>query len=211
MKCLEKDRTRRYETATGLAADITRHLSDEPVLASPPSTAYRLRKFARRNRGQVIATVIVLCALILGIAGTTSGLVWALDQKERAEVAEADAVARAVEVDQVAAFQSKQLSTIHPHKMGDHLRTALLREASAAERLQLETMLDSIDLTGIALGLLEAVLQGYTQSSAISRESRGLDGATLTGAQNQVGLKCLAIQQIHIESVVHDRDHATVR
>ena len=59
MKCLEKDRTRRYETANGLAADIQRHLNDEPVTAGAPSAAYRLRKFVRRNRAQVIAGGIV--------------------------------------------------------------------------------------------------------------------------------------------------------
>ena len=51
MKCLEKDRTRRYETANGLAADVRRYLADEPVPAGPPSAGYRLRKFLRRNRG----------------------------------------------------------------------------------------------------------------------------------------------------------------
>ena len=55
MKALEKDRTRRYETANGFAADVLRHLSYEPVLAAPPSRAYRLRKFVRKHRGAVIA------------------------------------------------------------------------------------------------------------------------------------------------------------
>src|SRR5262245_37176302 len=52
MKCLEKDRNRRYETANGLAADLQRYLNDEPVVACPPSAAYRFRKFVRRNRLQ---------------------------------------------------------------------------------------------------------------------------------------------------------------
>ena len=50
MKALEKDRTRRYETANDFARDIQRYLNDEPVEACPPSTAYRLRKLVRRNR-----------------------------------------------------------------------------------------------------------------------------------------------------------------
>jgi eukaryotic-like serine/threonine-protein kinase len=50
MKCLEKDRTRRYETANGLAADLLRHLNNEPVLARPPSKAYRFQKMVRRNK-----------------------------------------------------------------------------------------------------------------------------------------------------------------
>ena len=51
MRCLEKDRTRRYESASGLARDIERHLRDEPVEACPPSTSYRMGKFLRRHRG----------------------------------------------------------------------------------------------------------------------------------------------------------------
>jgi serine/threonine protein kinase len=53
MKCLEKDRNRRYETAKDFAADVQRYLNDEPVQACPPSPGYRLRKFARRNKGPV--------------------------------------------------------------------------------------------------------------------------------------------------------------
>src|SRR6185436_17850084 len=50
MKALEKDRNRRYETANGLATDVQRYLTDEPVQACPPSTGYRLRKFIRKNK-----------------------------------------------------------------------------------------------------------------------------------------------------------------
>ena len=74
MKALEKDRTRRYETANAFAADVLRYLNDEPVEASPPSTAYRLRKFARKHRKPVIALASIMAILVLGIAGTTWGL-----------------------------------------------------------------------------------------------------------------------------------------
>ncbi|MGO9921798.1 MAG: tetratricopeptide repeat protein [Isosphaeraceae bacterium] len=74
MKALEKDRTRRYETVNGFAADISRHLAYEPVLAAPPSRSYRLRKFVRRNRAGVIAASLVLLALVAGVTGTTLGL-----------------------------------------------------------------------------------------------------------------------------------------
>ena len=55
MKCLEKDRTRRYETANGFAMDVQRYLADEPVSACPPSASYRFKKFVRRNKGPVLA------------------------------------------------------------------------------------------------------------------------------------------------------------
>jgi serine/threonine protein kinase/tetratricopeptide (TPR) repeat protein len=72
MMALEKDRTRRYETANGLAADIQRHLAHEPVVAAPPSRAYRLQKFVRKHRGAVIAASLVLLALLGGLAAVAA-------------------------------------------------------------------------------------------------------------------------------------------
>src|SRR5439155_22454359 len=63
MKALEKDRTRRYETANGFARDVERYLEDEPVLACPPSRVYRVRKFTRRNKGVVATTALILVVL----------------------------------------------------------------------------------------------------------------------------------------------------
>jgi eukaryotic-like serine/threonine-protein kinase len=74
MKALEKERSRRYETANGFARDIERYLDEEPVEACPPSTAYRLRKFIKKHRGQVIAASVVLVTLLLGMVGTSLGL-----------------------------------------------------------------------------------------------------------------------------------------
>src|SRR5262249_25731817 len=71
MKCLDKDRNRRYETANGLARDIERYLNDEPVHACPPSRGYRLRKLLRRHKGPVLAGVLVLLTLLAGVAGVT--------------------------------------------------------------------------------------------------------------------------------------------
>jgi serine/threonine protein kinase/tetratricopeptide (TPR) repeat protein len=75
MKALAKERDRRYETANGFAKDIERFLNHEPVLAGPPSTGYRMRKFVRRNRGQVVAALAICVVLVAGIAGTTVGLI----------------------------------------------------------------------------------------------------------------------------------------
>src|SRR5262249_8578561 len=87
MKCLEKDRNRRYETANGLAHDIERYLHDEPVQACPPSSWYRLWKFAQRNKGPVLAATVIVTLLVGGIIGTTIGLLQARaerDEKEKA-------------------------------------------------------------------------------------------------------------------------------
>src|SRR5262249_51116975 len=69
MKALEKDRNRRYETASGLAADLRRYLDDEPVQAGPPSAAYRFRKFAPRNKVALAMAAVVSAALVLAAVG----------------------------------------------------------------------------------------------------------------------------------------------
>jgi serine/threonine protein kinase/tetratricopeptide (TPR) repeat protein len=95
MKALDKDRNRRYDTAGAFAADLQRYLADEPVQACPPSTSYRLRKFAWRNRGPVLAASLVLLALAGGIVGTTIGLVQARQARDAAaERAEGERVAK---------------------------------------------------------------------------------------------------------------------
>jgi hypothetical protein len=87
MKCLEKDRTRRYETANGLVADLKRHLNNEPVSARPPSTAYRFQKALRRNKLAFAAAAAVVAALVLGVIGTSIGLIHAERQRREAEAA----------------------------------------------------------------------------------------------------------------------------
>jgi WD40 repeat protein len=101
MKALEKDRTRRYETANAFAHDLQRYLADEVVEARPPSRGYRLKKFVRRHKGQVIAVSLVFFALLAGMAGTTWGLFKAREQEQiaRDETAEKDK-ARLAEIEQ---------------------------------------------------------------------------------------------------------------
>src|SRR3990172_8440574 len=84
MKALEKDRTRRYETANGLAMDVQRHLADEPVLAGAPSAMYRFQKFARRNRTAFAMAAVVTVEMLLGIVGTTWQAIRATSQRGRA-------------------------------------------------------------------------------------------------------------------------------
>ena len=71
LKAMEKDRTRRYGSVGEFAADITRHLNDEPVLAGPPSTVYRFQKFVRRNRTLVASSLVVLTVLIAAVVIST--------------------------------------------------------------------------------------------------------------------------------------------
>ncbi len=93
MKCLEKERSRRYETASGLARDVQRYLADEPVQAGPPGVGYRVRKFVRRNRGPVVAAGLFLALLVVGVVGTSVGLLRAVKAERDAEAARGDAEA----------------------------------------------------------------------------------------------------------------------
>jgi WD40 repeat protein len=86
MKSLEKDRTRRYETANAFAADLLHYLNDEPVQACPPSATYRFGKFARRNRVAITTVTLVAAALVLG----TIVSVWQAIRAESALAAEAE-------------------------------------------------------------------------------------------------------------------------
>ena len=106
MKCLEKQRDRRYETANALARDVQRYLADEPVEARPPSVRYRMQKFISRNKGQVIAAGLVLVALLAGMAGTTWGLFEAKRQEQiaRGETKAAE-LARQAEAEQRSAAE----------------------------------------------------------------------------------------------------------
>lgn len=92
MKCLEKNRDRRYETASGLGRDIQRFLAGETVEARPASTQYRLQKFVRRNKGLVIAASLITLTLLAGIVGTSLGLWEANRQRvfalEKADIAD---------------------------------------------------------------------------------------------------------------------------
>jgi eukaryotic-like serine/threonine-protein kinase len=125
MKSLEKERSRRYETANGLAMDIERYLTDEPVLACPPSASYRLRKFVRRNRGQVIAAALVVLALLAGIAGTTIGLIRAERQRQLAEE-------QRVKAEQARDLTRQALDAMTSTVTGDALTTQ--REISADQK-----------------------------------------------------------------------------
>jgi WD40 repeat protein/serine/threonine protein kinase len=77
MKCLEKDRSRRYDTASALARDVERYLADEPVEACPPSAGYRLRKFARKHRAGLTTATGFAMLLVAGLVASILLTVWA--------------------------------------------------------------------------------------------------------------------------------------
>ncbi|MHC4066592.1 MAG: serine/threonine protein kinase, partial [Planctomycetota bacterium] len=138
MRCLDKDRVRRYETADALAMEVRRYLNHEPVSAGPPSAAYRVRKFARRNRGPVVAAGLLTLALLAGLIGTTTFALREAHQRKLAEESEQEArdneaiaLRRADETRRVAEFQAKMLKGIDAQTMGQMILQELRNDVRA--------------------------------------------------------------------------------
>jgi hypothetical protein len=112
MKCLEKNRERRYTTAAELADDLRRHLSGEVVQARPPSTLYRAQKFVRRHRGPVAALVALAIVMTLGIIGTTIGMTRAFSANVRLERALTDVKAERDRADAEANWSFRVASVL---------------------------------------------------------------------------------------------------
>ncbi|MFO0856202.1 MAG: serine/threonine-protein kinase [Phycisphaerales bacterium] len=135
MKALEKDRQRRYETATSLAADVRRYLAGEAILAAPPSTAYRFRKFIRRNRLVVTACGAVALALLVGVVAfawqasvarnqrdiAIASQIAETQQRKAADAARAETSKRAAELKVVSDFQADMLAHVDTVLAGQQL------------------------------------------------------------------------------------------
>lgn len=154
MKCLEKDRTRRYETANGLALDVKRFLANEPVSARPPNAAYQFQKFYRRHRFGLAAAGAVGLALLIGFGFSTWSYVQERKARSRAEAAEhqqsilrgqsenarqkaEQAEARAVVQKQLAESERKksQESELHAHRLLYASDMNLVQQALKANNL----------------------------------------------------------------------------
>jgi len=114
MKCLEKQRERRYETANGLARDIQRYLDGEAVEACPPSIRYRLGKFLRRNKGPVLAASLLLLSLVGGIIGTSIGMNWALRSAEAERKANLESQRRQGQVERGSQILASVFADLDP-------------------------------------------------------------------------------------------------
>ncbi len=161
MKALEKDRNRRYESASAFAADVQRYLSDEPVQACPPSAGYRLRKVLRRHRGAILAASTVLVSLLGGIIGTSWGLIRAQTawkaETQRADAekyAKEEALKREAETQAVLEFvENRVFGTARPRgKDGGQGQDVTLRQA-------VELALPIVEASFVRQPLVEARLR----------------------------------------------------
>ena len=132
MKALEKDRDRRYETANAFAMDIQRCLDNETVLASPPSTTYRLKKFVHRHKAPLAAAAAVFAVLVAGVVVSTWQAIRAT-QAEREMAAERDAKERARrDSEDIAKFLGDILRSPDPTRNGRDIRVVDLLDTAAS-------------------------------------------------------------------------------
>src|SRR2546430_14908334 len=110
----KKDRARGYETANGLARDIERHLSNEPVVASPPSRIYRFRKAVRRNKRAFTAAAAVAVLVVTGVVMSTWQAVRATKAKAQALTEKQRADEEAAKKEGVKPFFNGTFGSAHP-------------------------------------------------------------------------------------------------
>jgi serine/threonine protein kinase/tetratricopeptide (TPR) repeat protein len=199
MKALEKDRNRRYETANGFARDVQHYLADEPVLACPPSAAYRLRKFIRRNRRAVATTAVVLLVVLGGIVGTTYGLVRA-HQAQRQEAEQR----RSAEQERDEKEQARKEALAHLQTGRQSMERIL--EKISKDGIGLEPRLE-----GLFRSLLEEVTTFYQELASTCGDNRKLRAdlalayCRLGKAHERIGEKEQAVRALRQAIAMYER------
>jgi WD40 repeat protein len=138
MRCLEKDRTRRYDTANGLALDIGRYLKNEPVAARPPSKLYEFQKMVRRHKVGFAATAAVIVVLAAGVVTSTWEAVRALRAKHDADSARLEAETRRTEADTARKAETAQRLATEQARANETAQR-VLAESNAAKARENET------------------------------------------------------------------------
>jgi serine/threonine protein kinase len=146
MKCLDKDRNRRYETASSLARDIERYLRDEIVEAKPPSALYRLQKFTRKNRVAVFLTLFVAASILAILFNAVVGQFSVRRQRDRAVAAEQQAIAASHEKEQArqeaVASANKALAAAEEERKAKDLAQRRLSQIEKANDILASIFLD---------------------------------------------------------------------
>jgi WD40 repeat protein/serine/threonine protein kinase len=212
MKCLEKDRTRRYETANGLAADLKRHLNNEPIIARPPSRWYEFQKTVRRHKFGFAATAAVILVLALGVLASTRQAVRAR-KAERAATQEQQKTGKALAAETRARAALEETVERERREAYFHHITLAHRELSVdnlGQALQLLKECPS-DLRGWEWDYLSrycriepVVLQGPAEVSAVSFHADG-ERVAAAGGDGTIRIWDLASGQVLQTLRGHDR------
>jgi eukaryotic-like serine/threonine-protein kinase len=213
MKAIDKDRARRYATVSDLAADIQRHLRHEPVVAGPPDTIYRVRKFVRRNRTGVVAACATLIALMVAVTGTTFGMIKARNAEAdarqsadaealarvQAEFARTEAESEALKAKTVTKFLVDTLSTANPDKSEG--REPTIREVLDDAVVGLEVSLVDHPLIEAdireALGLIYKSLGRYAEALTQLKASLAIKTEYAAISDDEIAARNLDIAWVH--------------
>jgi len=169
MKALEKDRTQRYGSVSDLAADLRHHLANEPVSAGPPTLGYRARKFVRRHRLGVSVAATLLGAVLLGLAGTTYGMLRALraERQARLEVQTTERVSQFMfgmfEINDPGEARGRSITALEILDRGvEQIRDDLVDEPALRGRMleSMGTVYRGLGLYEDAVPLLEGAVDG---------------------------------------------------
>jgi non-specific serine/threonine protein kinase/serine/threonine-protein kinase len=228
MKALEKDRTRRYETANGLARDIERYLNDESVEAGPPSATYRLRKLARKHRG-LLATAGAF-AVVLGVgsaismylavratkAERTARFAEVESRRQRDQALEARAEAQTERDAAVAEKGRADQQAAIARAVNDFLQNDLLAEASPAKNPRNRKMTVE-DLLGRAAAKIPNKFGNQAEVEAAIRHAIGETyralGLYVAGhphLERTLALRRTALGPQHVETLLATKDLAEI-
>jgi tetratricopeptide (TPR) repeat protein len=199
MKALEKDRSRRYETANGFAMDVQRYLADETVQACPPSAGYRLGKFVRRNRRTVVAASLVAITLLAGVVGTTVGLMQAKQRAEGQQRAKESAEKRLAQIEKGIDILSSVFENLRPQAevnegqslqslLGERLDQAAaeLEGEAVGEPLVVARLQSRLGWTYLGLGRADKAEVLFAKALATRQAALGADHPlTLIALYNQ--------------------------
>ena len=188
IKSLDNDRARRYDTAAAFAADVTRHLEDEPVQARPPSLGYRLTKLVRRHRVAVPTTVLALLVILASTAFATAGMIRAT-HAERLAIQEADA-ARSVTDFLVNLFRASIPGEVPADKVTARQlldRGATRATSGLARQPALQgRILHAVGSAYGALGLYDAARPQFERALALRQQALGAN--SLAAAETETAL-----------------------
>ncbi len=167
MKAIDKDRTRRYETAASLASDVERHLNHEPVVAGPPRATYKFRKFLRRHRVGALAGSLVALALIAGFALAMVGFVRARNERDLADAEKARAQA-------MSRFFQEMLASADPLQMRQLAAFALDDNVVTLPAAHLERDVSVAQMVRRAGARIDTTFEGQPILAATAHETVGM-------------------------------------
>ncbi len=212
MKAIEKDRTRRYESASGFANDVRRYLDGDPVEAGPPSATYKLMKFARKHRAALATASAFAILLVAATAISIALALWANRERTRAENREQMAIAavkrfRDAVADEPALKNTPALEELRKRLLREPLEFfRALRDRLLADR---DTRLESLERLARAsfelgeltteIGDKQNALMAYQESLAIQQKLAAAM-PTITAFQSNLVLTHLSIGQLHKET-----------